>query len=154
MSKDGLTLICCWKKWQPTAGESINSNWKLLSPKMTNKRFAFNVDHTMIRANQGHSVSIELGYEPSEPPEFLFHGSVPKFIDSIKQSGLEKRSRHDVHLSESIQTATKVGQRRGEAVILTIHSGKMHRDGFEFRVTPNQVWLTTEVPPKYIDFPE
>ena len=117
------------------------------------QRFAFNEDATMIRASQGHSVDVELQYQPTEPPEFLYHGTPQKFVRSIQDQGLKKMSRHHVHLHEDVQVATTVGKRRGVPVVLTVQSGQMHRDGFEFFVSENRVWLVDNVPAKYIEFP-
>ena len=117
------------------------------------QRFAFNEDKTLIRANQGHSVkTIDLQLEAVKPPEFLYHGTVEKFIDSIRRTGLQKQSRQHVHLSENIETANKVGSRRGKAIILNIASGEMHKKGFEFYLSENGVWLTDHVPAEYIKF--
>jgi putative RNA 2'-phosphotransferase len=117
------------------------------------KRFSYNKDQTMIRASQGHSVTVELDYAPTLPPETLYHGTVPRFLEAIRKDGLLKMSRHQVHLSRDIDTAAGVGSRRGEAVILKVKAGEMHRDGFDFFVSENGVWLTDMVPPSYILFP-
>lgn len=116
------------------------------------KRFAFNENKTLIRASQGHSVKIDLGYTQQEPPEYLFHGTVPKFMRDIKQKGLLKMSRHHVHLSADKETAFKVGTRRGVPTILTVRSGEMFRDGKLFYQSENGVWLTEHVPLTYIEF--
>jgi putative RNA 2'-phosphotransferase len=118
------------------------------------KRFAFSEDGLRIRASQGHSVEVELGYHPTQPPELLFHGTVDRFIDSIRAEGLRKGERHHVHLSPDESTANIVGERRGKPVLLRIQSGRMHRDGIEFFVSANGVWLTDHVAAKYIEFPE
>jgi putative RNA 2'-phosphotransferase len=118
------------------------------------KRFAFNEDKTKIRASQGHSISVELNLKEAEPSEFLYHGTVPKFLDNIKKEGLQKMSRQHVHLSKDKETAIKVGNRRGAAQILTVSSGEMFKDGFKFYLSENNVWLTDEVPAKYIQFPQ
>ncbi|MDQ1167843.1 RNA 2'-phosphotransferase [Flavobacterium sp. SORGH_AS_0622] len=116
------------------------------------KRFAFNEDKTKIRASQGHSISVDLNLTETEPSEYLYHGTVGKFIESIQKEGLQKMSRQHVHLSKDRETAVKVGSRRGIPQILSIRSGQMHRDGFKFYLSENNVWLTDEVPTKYIDF--
>ena len=116
------------------------------------KRFAFNEDKTKIRASQGHSISVELNLNEAEPSEFLYHGTVGKFMESIKREGLQKMSRQHVHLSQDRETAIKVGGRRGAPQILSVRSGAMHRDGFKFYLSENNVWLTDEVPAKYIEF--
>ena len=115
------------------------------------KRFSFNDDQSRIRANQGHSVKIELGYEAVEPPEFLFHGTATRFIDSIQKQGLLKRNRHHVHLSAEEETARSVGGRHGKPVILVVQSRKMHQEGLPFFRSKNGVWLTEHVPPEFID---
>lgn len=116
------------------------------------KRFAFNEDKTKIRASQGHSISVELNLTETKPSEYLYHGTVAKFMENIRKEGLQKMSRQHVHLSKDRETAVKVGSRRGIPQILSIRSGQMHRDGFKFYLSENNVWLTDEVPIKYIDF--
>ncbi|MCA9071342.1 MAG: RNA 2'-phosphotransferase [Planctomycetaceae bacterium] len=117
------------------------------------QRFALSDDGLLIRANQGHSVSVDLGLEPSSPPEVLYHGTVATFLTDIREKGLLKGQRHHVHLSPDKATATKVGSRRGKPVILEIASQQMHADGLEFYLSTNGVWLTDHVPPSYIFFP-
>lgn len=114
------------------------------------QRFAFDESGLKIRANQGHSTAVDLRLDEVEPPERLFHGTVARFVDAIHTDGLKKMNRHDVHLSKDVQTATKVGERRGKPVILVIESGRMAADGFKFRLSANGVWLTDHVPPRYI----
>ncbi|MGA0556618.1 RNA 2'-phosphotransferase [Larkinella sp. VNQ87] len=114
------------------------------------KRFALDKTINRIRANQGHSINIELGYSSQKPPEILFHGTSEQAVSSILQTGLEKRSRHHVHLSSDIETALKVGQRHGKPVVLKILAGQMHRDNVEFYQSDNGVWLTDHVPVKYL----
>jgi putative RNA 2'-phosphotransferase len=116
------------------------------------KRFSFNADNTRIRANQGHSIDVELDLSAAVPPEYLFHGTVSKFLGNIKIEGLRKMNRNHVHLSKDRETAEKVGSRRGEPIILTVSSGQMHLDGVLFYLSENGVWLTDNVPVKYIDF--
>lgn len=116
------------------------------------QRFAFSEDYNKIRASQGHSVDISLGLDPQEPPEYLYHGTVAKFLDSIRKEGLQRMSRQHLHLSRDRETAVKVGSRRGIPVILNINTGAMHKDGFLFYLSDNGVWLTDHVPAKYINF--
>lgn len=116
------------------------------------QRFAYNEDHSKIRANQGHSIEVDLKLSQQAPPEYLYHGTVSKYIEQIKNEGLRKMSRHHVHLSKDVETATLVGSRRGKPVVLRIHSGTMQRDGHKFYCSGNGVWLTDSVPPKFIDF--
>lgn len=117
------------------------------------RRFSFSEDGSRIRANQGHSVPVELGYESAEPPEILYHGTVERFLPSIMEEGLTRRGRHHVHLSADVETASKVGGRRGRPVVLKVESGRMHGDGHEFFLSANGVWLTERVPPRYIVTP-
>lgn len=118
--------------------------------KSDKQRFAFSSDGQRIRANQGHSVSVDLGLESETPPDVLYHGTVERFLASIMSTGLEKGSRQHVHLSLDIATANRVGGRRGEPVILKIAAASMHADGFRFFCSANGVWLTEQVPPQYI----
>lgn len=117
------------------------------------KRFSFSEDGTRIRANQGHSIHVELGYESDTPPDILYHGTPQQFVDAIAVEGLKKMNRHHVHLHVDIETSTAVGQRRGKPVLLVIRALDMVKAGHEFFVTPNDVWLTDHVPAEYIDFP-
>lgn len=114
------------------------------------KRFALSEDGLRIRANQGHSVEVELGLSPVVPPETLYHGTVERFLESIRQDGLRKGERHHVHLSAEEKTAQKVGERRGQPLILRIAAGQMHAEGYTFYLTANGVWLTDHVPSQYI----
>ena len=117
------------------------------------QRFALSDDGLRIRANQGHSIrAVDLALEPMEPPLTLYHGTVAKFLSSIRQHGLRKRSRNHVHLSSDVATARKVGMRRGEPVVLAIDSAAMHRDGMVFYRSANGVWLTESVPVEFIRF--
>ena len=119
------------------------------------QRFALSDDGLRIRASQGHSVSgVELNLIPVVPPSILFHGTVVDFIDSIRMLGLDKRSRNHVHLSAEMETATKVGSRRGKPVILKIDAEAMRAAGHEFYLSANQVWLTRCVPTEFIEFPD
>lgn len=114
------------------------------------QRYSFDVSGEMIRANQGHSVEIDLQLEEREPPELLYHGTVERFLPSILKEGLIRGKRHHVHLSKDVETATKVGARRGKPVILIVDAGRMHRDGHRFLLSVNGVWLTDTVPPAYL----
>ena len=114
------------------------------------KRFAFNADKSRIRASQGHSIDVELDLPPVEPPEFLYHGTVEKFLSSILKEGLQKMQRQHVHLSKDTETATNVAARRGKPVTLTILARQMHAEGHLFYLSANAVWLTDQVLPKFI----
>ncbi len=113
------------------------------------QRYRFNADMTRIRANQGHSIKLDLNLEMAEPPEVLYHGTATRFMADINQQGLQKRNRHHVHLSADKATAENVGGRHGKVVILAVAAGAMHRAGFEFYCSENKVWLTDHVPPSY-----
>ena len=116
------------------------------------QRYALSEDGTRIRANQGHSVPVSLGLPPTPPPETLYHGTVEAALPGIRDKGLVKGARHDVHLSADLETATKVGGRRGKPVILTIRAGAMADAGHVFYRSENGVWLTERVPPEFIMF--
>jgi RNA:NAD 2'-phosphotransferase (TPT1/KptA family)/pimeloyl-ACP methyl ester carboxylesterase len=113
-------------------------------------RFSISPDGRRIRAAQGHSMPVELGLEPMQPPDELYHGTPTRFVASILARGLERGKRHDVHLSSDPGTAVEVGRRRGAAVVLRVDAARMHRDGFEFRRSDNGVWLTQRVPAEYL----
>lgn len=104
----------------------------------------------LIRAAQGHSVKVDLDLKSERPPFKLYHGTVKKYVDNIMKKGLLKMNRHAVHLSEDIQTAITVGSRRGKVVILEINSGAMYSENIKFYKSKNGVWLTDNVPSKYI----
>lgn len=114
------------------------------------KRFIFNEDKTKIRANQGHSIVVDLALKLQQPPEFLYHGTAENNVNSILEKGIEKRNRQHVHLSSDKDTASKVGMRHGKPILLTIMTGKMHQDGIVFYLSENNVWLTDFVDPEYI----
>lgn len=118
------------------------------------QRFALSPDGARIRANQGHSVEIDLALEPIEPPDRLYHGTADSNLASIVATGLNRGSRQHVHLSSDAATATKVGARHGRPVVLEIKSGLMHREGHRFFRSENGVWLTEHVPVGYIRFPK
>lgn len=115
------------------------------------RRYAYSSDGLLIRASQGHSFPVDLELIPQTPPEILYHGTVDKFLESIRENGLQKQTRQYVHLSKDIETAKKVGARRGTPIILKIAAGKMLRDGYLFYRSENGVWLTDAVPYKYIE---
>lgn len=114
------------------------------------QRYSYNEDHTLIRANQGHSIPVDVELEEVEPPEFLYHGTGEKFTASIDKQGLIPKSRLYVHLSPDEETAVKVGRRHGKPVIYLVRAGNMKRDGYAFYRSVNGVWLTKEVPVKYL----
>lgn len=115
-------------------------------------RYRFNEEHTLIRANQGHSIPVDVELESRQPPEVLYHGTAERFLDSIKEEGLKPMSRLYVHLSRDAETAVKVGNRHGRPVVLLVRAGEMWRDGYEFYLSENGVWLTKRVPVEYFIF--
>ncbi len=115
------------------------------------QRYSFNEDKTLIRANQGHSVPIDVELEQVEPPEILYHGTATKYEEKIDREGLISKSRLYVHLSGDEETAKKVGSRHGKPVIYRIRSGEMHQDGYVFYRSVNGVWLIKAVPVKYME---
>ncbi len=117
------------------------------------KRFSFDPTGSRIRANQGHSINIDLNYDQKSPPPILYHGTASRFVPSIRQRGLLKGQRHHVHLTESRDTAMSVGSRYGEPVILIVRADQMVANGSRFFLSENQVWLTECVPPNHIEFP-
>lgn len=115
------------------------------------KRFAISDDGLHIRAEQGHSTdTVAIQHEAKVPPEFLYHGTATRFLDSILAEGLRPGERHHVHLSEDVSIATAVGQRYGKPVVLKIEALRMHSQGFEFFQADNGVWLTGHVPIPYL----
>ncbi len=113
------------------------------------RRFSLSDDGSRIRANQGHSLRIDLGLKPLAPPDILFHGTARRLLPSIERQGLLKGQRHHVHLSTEKATAHKVGSRHGQPVVLRVEAGRMHADGHAFFVSENGVWLTDRVPVGY-----
>ena len=115
------------------------------------QRYSFNEDKTLIRANQGHSIKVDVELEEVEPPEFLYHGTAPKYRESIEEIGLIPKSRLYVHLSTDIVTAYTVGERHGEMpIVYRVRSGAMYRTGYKFYKSINGVWLTDKVPAEYL----
>jgi putative RNA 2'-phosphotransferase len=115
------------------------------------QRFRFSDDGLRIRANQGHSICIELGLDPTEPPEVLYHGTATRFLESIRAKGLVKGSRRHVHLSAQRETAVAVGRRHGKPVTLVVRSREMMRNGAQFFLSDNGVWLVEHVPYEFIE---
>ena len=114
------------------------------------QRFAISEDGLRIRANQGHSVSVDLGLAPVVPPPRLFHGTATRFLEAIVRDGLVRRERHHVHLSARKDTAAAVGERHGQLVLLEVDAAAMQADGHRFFCSANGVWLTDSVPARYL----
>ena len=116
------------------------------------KRFAISEDGQHIRANQGHSIDVNLGLKPSQPPDILYHGTATRFLDSILKEGLKPKERQHVHLSTNIETAMEVGTRYGKPVILKIDAHTMVEQGHQFYLSENGVWLTNYIPTKALTY--
>ena len=114
------------------------------------QRYSFNEDKTLIRANQGHSITVDVELEKKIPPEILYHGTGEKYVESIERQGLIPKSRLYVHLSADYETAVKVGSRHGKPVVYTVAAGEMQKDGYVFYQSVNGVWLTKNVPVEYL----
>ena len=114
-------------------------------------RYSFNDDRTLIRANQGHSINVDVGLQEKKPPEILCHGTSIRFLPDILKDGLKPMGRLYVHLSRDADTAAVVGKRHGKPVILKVHSGEMYRNGIKFYLSENNVWLVKNVPTQYLE---
>ena len=149
-------LVSCASSYQQAKGYEQLTHELLDEIVSTDKkgRYEYSEDGWMIRACQGHSVHVDLELEPEKPPKMLYHGTATRFIKSIKETGLDKRSRTHVHLSKTHDEAVNVGKRHGKVIVLVVRSGEMHDDGYEFFLSKNKIWLIDSVPAKYIDFPE
>lgn len=153
LDPNGWAIIDDLIKKENASGETINLDRALVQEVVQTsdkKRFIVSDDGKNIRANQGHSVNVDLQLMPVTPPEFLYHGTATRFLDIILQEGLKAQQRQYVHLSTDIETATAVGQRYGKPVILKIKALLMHEQGFTFYRSENGVWLLKEVPTTYL----
>ena len=110
----------------------------------------FIIEGDKIRANQGHSIEVDLELRAITPPDILYHGTATRFLESIMKTGLSRQNRQYVHLSQDIKTAIEVGKRHGKVIVLEVDSKKMIRDGYEFYLSENGVWLTKSVPVGYL----
>jgi putative RNA 2'-phosphotransferase len=117
------------------------------------RRFSISADGRLIRAAHGHSIPVELGLSPKEPPKVLYHGTATRFLKSILSHGLRPQARQHVHLSADEATAYLVGQRHGHPTVLTVEAGRMHAQGFRFFLADNGLWLTDQVPSEFIESP-
>ena len=118
--------------------------------KNDKQRFSFDSTGTLIRANQGHSIEVDLQLEPTTPPEVLYHGTGAGAVSAIMQTGLCKMSRHHVHLSTDIATSRTVGARHGKPIVFAVDAAAMHQAGYVFYCSDNGVWLVDSVPPEYL----
>lgn len=113
------------------------------------QRYSFNEDHTKIRANQGHSVQVDVELKETKPPKYLYHGTALRFLNQIGANGIQKMGRQYVHLSGDYETAVAVGKRHGVPVVITVDAAAMVRDGIPFYLSKNGIWLCEEVPVRY-----
>lgn len=126
---------------------------KRLVAENDKQRFEFSADCLRIRARQGHSVEVDLGLEPMEPPAVLYHGTASQVLESIKTQGLLKMRRQHVHLSASVEVARKVGARHGSPLVLDVDAFAMHAVSHIFYLAGNGVWLTDHVPAAFLKIP-
>ena len=137
-------LVACEGSKHPITLEELNE------VVADNDKKRFIIRDGKIRANQGHSLGINLNLQPETPPEYLFHGTATRFMDAIRKEGLRKMKRQHVHLSSEVETAVKVGIRHGKPTILRVDAAEMNERGFNFFLSENKVWLTESVPWEYI----
>lgn len=155
----GITLDC--HGWANTdelisgiAERNKGFNMEMLEEIVRNdnkQRYSFNEDKTLIRANQGHSIQVDVELKKNSPPEILYHGTAEKYVKSINENGLIPKSRLYVHLSSDKETAINVGKRHGKPYVYKVLSREMWRDGYDFYLSENGVWLTRNVPIQYIE---
>lgn len=151
LDENGWTNVTLLLEKLNAAGNTVDFiQLKHIVDTNSKKRFAFNDTFDKIRASQGHTVEIELGYSPQLPPEILYHGTAKKNIDFILAAGLNKRERTHVHLSTEKAIALAVGQRYGKPVLFEVLAAEMVRDSYVFYLSDNNVWLTDSVPPRYL----
>lgn len=139
--------------------KGINNSGRYISKEMLNmivetnnkKRYQYNNDHTKIRANQGHSIRVDVELHEKVPPDVLYHGTAQEYLDKIRKSGIRKMKRLYVHLSRDIETAMKVGKRHGQPIILVINTKAMINDGYKFYYSNNGVWLCDDIAYSYIE---
>ncbi len=142
---DDLLRACARQSFPVTRAEL-----DLVVANNSKSRFAYDPTGALIRANQGHSVEVDLRLEPVEPPDVLYHGTGHGAVEVIGQEGLRRMARHHVHLSADVPTATAVGARHGRPVVFAVDAAAMRRDGHTFYRSANGVWLADEVPPRYL----
>lgn len=118
------------------------------------RRFELSADGASIRASHGHSVPVDLPPTEEPPPSTLFHGTIARFLPSIREHGLLRGSRQHVHLAETRDAATSVAARRGKPVLLLVPTAPLVEAGVPFRRSSSGVWLVAHVPSAYLVFPE
>ena len=139
-------LACLARSGRPTSLQDL----QILVADNNKQRYSFSADGKRIRANQGHSIKVELGLDAQRPPAVLYHGTATRFLDAIFREGLTRQARHHVHLSESVEVASQVGSRHGKLALLQVDAARMHGEGHVFYRSDNGVWLTDVVPVRYL----
>lgn len=151
----GLTLAPGgWVPLEPVLAHLGVSREQVARVVAASDKQRFSLEGEQIRANQGHSVPVDLELVSTLPPTVLYHGTSPAALPAIRATGLKAMNRHHVHLSPDTATATKVGARRGSPIVLTVQAGRMHAAGHVFYVSTNGVWLSEHVPPQFVEFPQ
>jgi putative RNA 2'-phosphotransferase len=140
-------LAACREHQFPISRDELNE----VVAQNDKQRFAFDETGTRIRANQGHSVEVDLQLGPLVPPDVLYHGTAQRFAEAIRKEGLRKMSRHHVHLSPDMEIALKVGKRHGAPVMFKVDALRMHQAGYHFYRSANGVWLVEHVPPEFLE---
>ncbi len=141
--------MICWKELCLQEEKLTGRKLEEIVATDAKQRYSFNEGKTLIRANQGHSIPVDVELKEQRPPWILYHGTADRFMANIASEGLKKMSRLYVHLSENIETAINVGRRHGRPVVLEVHSGEMYKNGCKFYLSENGVWLTEYVNVKY-----
>ncbi len=155
LNKQGWTSVSILLERMQQQGKNVDLEQLQNVVANDNKqRYSFSPDGSMIRANQGHSIPIDLGYEAIPPPDILYHGTAIQNLASIKEKGLVKGNRHHVHLSATAETATAVGKRYGHPILLQIKTAEMAAAGHQFFCSENGVWLCDYIPPHFLIYPD
>ena len=141
--------MICWKELCLQEEKLTGRKLEEIVSTDAKQRYSFNEGKTLIRANQGHSIPVDVELKEQRPPWILYHGTADRFMANIASEGLKKMRRLYVHLSENIETAINVGRRHGRPVVLEVHSGEMYKNGCKFYLSENGVWLTEYVNVKY-----
>ena len=142
-----MLLKCISENMEPVSFERLCEIVK----NDSKQRYSLSEDKSRLRGNQGHSVNVDVGLKAAVPPEYLYHGTATRFVESIDRGGIIRKTRLYVHLSRDTETATQVGMRHGKPFIYRVKSGEMARDGYVFYLSENGVWLTENVPVKYLE---
>ena len=151
LDSEGWTDVDALIEGMNRAGRNIDrETLERIVAENSKKRYTLSPDGKRIRANQGHSVEVNIEMEKRDPPDKLYHGTATRFLDSIKAEGIKRMARQYVHLSTDAETAVNVGRRHGEPVVLVIDTVKMREDGFVFRISANGVWQSEDIPWKYV----